>query len=163
MGVGVCATCPTHPYITFKWRNSPLRSFLLSLPPLLSDIPGSTVLKSARRPISSSALQTKYRTHNTRYGVLCRHHQLQNRLCAAQSCRNSSVGIATRYGLDGPGIESSRSQWPSGLRRESAADRLLGLQVRIPPGAWMFVLYVIFQEGRKAKPGRSTNKVQRTK
>ena len=33
----------------------------------------------------------------------------------------------------------SRSQWPSGLRRGSAADRLLGLRVRIPPEAWMFV------------------------
>ena len=30
-------------------------------------------------------------------------------------------------------------QWPSGLRRGSAADSLLGLQVRIPPGAWIFV------------------------
>jgi hypothetical protein len=32
-----------------------------------------------------------------------------------------------------------QSQWPSGLRRGSAAARLLGLPVRIPPGAWMFV------------------------
>jgi hypothetical protein len=28
----------------------------------------------------------------------------------------------------------SRSQWPRGLRRGSAAARLLGLWVRIPPG-----------------------------
>ena len=32
-----------------------------------------------------------------------------------------------------------RSQWPRGLRPESAADGLMGLRVRIPPGAWMFV------------------------
>ena len=32
-----------------------------------------------------------------------------------------------------------RSQWPRGLRRGSAAARLLGLWIRIPPGAWMFV------------------------
>ena len=32
-----------------------------------------------------------------------------------------------------------RSQWPRGLRRRSAAVRLLRLWVRIPPGAWMFV------------------------
>ena len=32
-----------------------------------------------------------------------------------------------------------RSQSPRGLRRGSAAARLLGLWVRIPPGAWMFV------------------------
>jgi len=30
----------------------------------------------------------------------------------------------------------SRSQWPRGLRRRSAAVRLLRLWVRIPPGAW---------------------------
>ena len=33
----------------------------------------------------------------------------------------------------------SRSQWPRGLRRRSAAARLLRLWVRIPPEAWMFV------------------------
>ena len=32
-----------------------------------------------------------------------------------------------------------RSQWPLGLRRRSAAARLLRLWVRIPPGAWIFV------------------------
>ena len=32
----------------------------------------------------------------------------------------------------------SRSQWPRGLRRRSAAARLLRSWVRIPPGAWMF-------------------------
>jgi hypothetical protein len=34
------------------------------------------------------------------------------------------------------------------LRRGSAADRLLGLRVRIPPGAWMFVLSVVYLSGR---------------
>ena len=34
---------------------------------------------------------------------------------------------------------TSRSQWPRGLRRRSAAAHLLRLWVRIPPGAWMFV------------------------
>jgi hypothetical protein len=32
-----------------------------------------------------------------------------------------------------------QSQWPRGLRRRSAADRLLSLWVRIPPAAWIFV------------------------
>ena len=32
-----------------------------------------------------------------------------------------------------------RSQWPRGLRRRSAAARLLRSWVRIPPGAWMCV------------------------
>jgi hypothetical protein len=33
----------------------------------------------------------------------------------------------------------SRSQWPCGLRRGSAAARLLGLWVRVPPRAWVSV------------------------
>jgi hypothetical protein len=36
-----------------------------------------------------------------------------------------------------------RSQWPRGLRRWSSAARLLRLCVRIPPGAWMFVVSVV--------------------
>ena len=32
-----------------------------------------------------------------------------------------------------------RSQWPRDLRHRSTAARLLGLWVRIPPGAWMFI------------------------
>jgi len=36
-----------------------------------------------------------------------------------------------------------RSQWPRGLRRRSTAARLLGLWVRIPPGAWMSVVSVV--------------------
>ena len=36
-------------------------------------------------------------------------------------------------------VEYCRSQWPRGLRRRSAAARLLRLWVRIPPGIWMFV------------------------
>jgi hypothetical protein len=31
----------------------------------------------------------------------------------------------------------SRSQWPRGLKRGSAAARLPGLRSRIPPGAWI--------------------------
>ena len=42
-------------------------------------------------------------------------------------------GQLSRYSdsllLDDSGIESCRSQWPRGLRRESAANRLLGLRV----------------------------------
>ena len=40
-------------------------------------------------------------------------------------------------------ILKSRSQWPRGLRRKSAAARLLRLWVRIPPGAWMFIVSVV--------------------
>ena len=34
-----------------------------------------------------------------------------------------------------------RSQWPFGLRRVSSATRFLGLLVRIPPRAWMYVSF----------------------
>jgi hypothetical protein len=36
-------------------------------------------------------------------------------------------------------LEICRSQWARGLRRRSAAARLLRSSVRIPPGEWMFV------------------------
>ena len=36
-----------------------------------------------------------------------------------------------------------RSQWPRGVKRRSAASRLLRLWVRIPPGEWMFVFSVV--------------------
>ena len=79
--------------------------------------------------------------------------------------RDISVGLATCYELDGPGIESQvipvaersngKNTHTAGrlvaagslsvfiLRRGSAADRLLGLRFRIPPGAWIFVLCVL--------------------
>ena len=38
-----------------------------------------------------------------------------------------------------PAVNRSRSRWPRGLRRRSAAARLLGLWVRIPLEAWTFV------------------------
>ena len=41
------------------------------------------------------------------------------------------------------GIWYGRSRWPRGLRRRSAAARMLRLWVRIPPGAWMFVVMVV--------------------
>jgi hypothetical protein len=36
-------------------------------------------------------------------------------------------------------FNSCRSQWPRGLRRRSAAARLLRLWVRIPPVTWIFI------------------------
>ena len=53
--------------------------------------------------------------------------------------RDRVVAANTRYELDGPGIETP-SRWPCGQRRRSAAALLQALQVRILPGAWIFVL-----------------------
>ena len=50
-----------------------------------------------------------------------------------------------------------RSQWPRGLRRESAAACLLGLLVRIPPGSWMYLSYeCCLSSGRGLRVGLST-------
>ena len=43
-----------------------------------------------------------------------------------------------------------RSQRPSGLRRGSTVDRLLGLRVRILPGIWIFVSCVLNSKDKKA-------------
>ena len=45
-------------------------------------------------------------------------------------------------------IVMCRSQWPRGLRRGFAAAHLLGLWVRISPGAWMSVVSVVCCSGR---------------
>jgi hypothetical protein len=44
------------------------------------------------------------------------------------------IGITTNNYLHFSYSDKSRSNWPSGLRRVSTADRLLGLRLRIPPG-----------------------------
>jgi hypothetical protein len=43
--------------------------------------------------------------------------------------------------------QRNHPQCPRGLRRGSTAARLLGLWVRIPPGAWMFVLCLLYKDG----------------
>ena len=53
----------------------------------------------------------------------------------------SALSCFHTYKFDGPGFESSRHWWPRSLRRGPVAARLLELRFRIPPVAWMFVLY----------------------
>ena len=48
-------------------------------------------------------------------------------------------------------IDKCQSQWPSGPRQRSAADRLLGMRVRIPLGEWTFVLGVLKSKRQKSK------------
>jgi hypothetical protein len=47
------------------------------------------------------------------------------------------------------------SRWPSGLRRRSAADGLLGFGVRIPPGTSMSALVSAVLSGRGLCDGPS--------
>ena len=51
----------------------------------------------------------------------------------------SVLSVAGNGNFEIPVTFQSRSQWPRGLRRRSAAACLLRSWVRIPPGAWMFV------------------------
>jgi hypothetical protein len=51
------------------------------------------------------------------YIELCKLHKFCLKYFSVFSCLSgpgSSVGIATDYGLDGPGIESQRLRWSSG-------------------------------------------------
>jgi hypothetical protein len=56
----------------------------------------------------------------------------------------SKMCIYLVFGLLMNGI--CQSQWPRGLGRGPAVARLLGLWVRIPPGAWMFVLCLLYKD-----------------
>ena len=98
--------------------------------------------------------------------------QLQNclRLCGYYSIIHRQVSLAKTL-LCGQNvfmfriISTSRSQWPSGLRRGSASHRLLRLRVRIPPGAWMFVLCELHSKDKRHSQDKrsSTDEVQTKK
>ena len=51
----------------------------------------------------------------------------------------NSIAVNNNNNNNNNNIRMCRSQWPCGLRSRSAAAHLLGLRVRIPPGAWMSV------------------------
>ena len=80
--------------------------------------------------------------------------------------RDSSVGIETRYWLDGRG-SNRLSRLPRGLGRWSVATCLLGLRVRIPQGAWIFVLCFVstdkMQNARQSTLKTITDGVQSTR
>jgi hypothetical protein len=70
----------------------------------------------------------------------------RNGIVTVKQCRPRQVrSDICHYGrlsfdiCDPQTVQYSRTQYPCGLRRESAAACLLGLWVRIPPGAWMSV------------------------
>jgi len=48
-----------------------------------------------------------------------------------------------------------RSRWPRDIRRGYAAARLLGLRVRIPPGAWMSLVSAVRCQVDVSATGRS--------
>jgi len=68
----------------------------------------------------------------------CRHFTVSAATAAATTTITTTISTttATMSMLTSTTLHC-RSQWPRGLRRGSAVVRLLGLWVRIPPGAWM--------------------------
>ena len=81
--------------------------------------------------------------------LTCRHGYFSFPLYRSQHCIANNSQIFTGF-IKQSGVMFScvtgndcRSQWPRGLRRRSAAARLLRLWVRIPPGAWMFVVLCV--------------------
>jgi len=73
--------------------------------------------------IFSRLLQCRTSTNEQRTAIPPRHAQW----------RFTSTQVRDTYTI------VSRSRWPRDLRSGSAAARLLGLRVRIPPGSWMSV------------------------
>jgi hypothetical protein len=70
---------------------------------------------------------------------------------------------ALRYKPESRRFDSNRSQWLSGLRRGSAAYRLLRLRVRIPLGAWLFVLCVLYSKDKRQSQDNQDKVVVQTK
>ena len=73
-------------------------------------------------------MTTRFDLKGSFLGQLCKKHKRN-----FNYVDNCDFNIATVCNV------TSRSQWPCGLSRRSAAACLLRSWVRIPPGAWMFV------------------------
>ena len=77
----------------------------------------------------------------SRHSLLPQHiHPLYSKFDLPISCYLYCVAyfkIELGFSVLRPTAYNGRSQWPRGLRRRSAAARLLRLWVRIPPRAWM--------------------------
>jgi hypothetical protein len=81
-------------------------------------------------PLDSDGLEcvTRLRFDGMSFRVLCR-----------SMCLKKERAV-----LFNPFSLKCRSQWPRGLRSRSVVTRLLGLRVRITPGAWISVSYECF-------------------
>ena len=69
-----------------------------------------------------------------------------------QQTATSKIRLMT---YQSPTYFGRRSQWPRGLKRTSAAASVLRLWVRIPPGAWMFVMSVVCCQVEDSAPSWS--------
>ena len=72
-------------------------------------------------------------SREVRFNIICRKNSNDPRTTAVRAV-DISVFCPCK-------VPEWRSQWPRGLKRRSAVARLLGLRVRIPPGAWMSVCW----------------------
>jgi hypothetical protein len=130
-----------------KWQRRHMKDAYFTWTLLQTDL--STLVELSHTEADSRPHHSKT-THISGHTHLCCDSKLQTQsdlrriLTAAVYCSNVADTI---HGLRGfctvPHRFGGRSRWPRGLRRRSAAERLLGSWVRIPPVAWMFVLYSV--------------------
>ena len=138
--------------LSVKGFRNIISSWQLKLRQYTSHLSGRKVCFASRKPRTRTSVKRLANLTEDTRGLTQDVHQYYDIILRHEVGQESSVGTATSYELDGPGIEfRCRSQWPSGLRRGSAADRLLGLRVRIPPRAWMFVLCVLHSKDNQDK------------
>jgi len=79
--------------------------------------------------------------------VICsgNHTKYRNTTCGKKvELFNSLCDVWTELQFEPPNTLKCRSQWPRVLRRCSAATRLLRMWVRIPRGAWLSVVSVVY-------------------
>jgi hypothetical protein len=88
------------------------------------------VVPSLWRVLWGSELGSSLRGSRVRSGAVTADRTVFN-----ISCLLWTMGLHLSYVFQVCSLLKCRSQWPRGLRRESAGAHLLGLWVRIPPGA----------------------------
>jgi hypothetical protein len=84
-----------------------------------------------------SGCETSYFPYRRKWNFICTAWVWRNmtplrKVCLQGKCDRNIWNLKSLY----------RSHWPRGLRRRSAAARLLRMWVRNPPGAWLFVVSV---------------------
>ena len=90
------------------------------------------MISSSQRPLPENTQHSQQTNIHAPGGI--RTHNLRRRAAADLRLRPRCTANCNfvKFSL-------SRFRWPHCLRRGSVETRLLGLQVRIPPTAWMFV------------------------
>ena len=92
---------------------------------------------------SQNMLSTKWHFHFSEINMTANKKLFRIKLNYRNSANGGYIGIPKVQEFIWIRLIKYRSQWPRGLRRGSAASRLLRSWVQIPPGAWMSVMSVV--------------------